>query len=171
MFSCLPPTIWISLVLPALAIWLEPVLTVSLVVSEILRAQLSLWSWESGCVTVPGSQATSETLRSWWDQAPGILASWHPGCVRVPGIWASSECYETGCRVCAQGKLVQTRRNLSHWSGRVPSSLDPAGPSYFQRCWNRCCVLLTPDPKILSVLEHLRMKPLLGKFILKDTFL
>jgi hypothetical protein len=28
------------------------------------------------CVRAPGSQAASGTLRSWCDQAPGILGSW-----------------------------------------------------------------------------------------------
>ena len=41
-------------------------------------------------------------------------------------------------------------------------SLDPAGPSYSQWCWNRCCVLLTPDPKILGMLEQLEVEPPLG---------
>jgi hypothetical protein len=42
-------------------------------------------------------------------------------------------------------------RDPSHWSGGLPMSLNPAGPSYSQWCWNRCCVLLTPDPKILGM--------------------
>jgi hypothetical protein len=37
-----------------------------------------LWTWESGCVRVLGSQASSETLRFWCDQVPGILVSWNP---------------------------------------------------------------------------------------------
>jgi hypothetical protein len=51
---------------------------------------------------------------------------------------------------------MQTGRNPSHWS------LDPAGPSYSRWCWNRCCVLLTLDPKILGMLEHLGVEPPLG---------
>ena len=31
----------------------------------------------------------------------------------------------------------------------------PAGPRHSWWCWNRCCVLLTSDPKILGMLGHL----------------
>jgi hypothetical protein len=41
-------------------------------------------------------------------------------------------------------------------------SLDPAGLSYSWWCWNRCCVLLTPDPMILGKLEDLGVEPPLG---------
>jgi hypothetical protein len=44
-------------------------------------------------------------------------------------------CCGTGCRASAQGLLrvlAKMRGNLCHWLGKVPSSLDPAGPSYFQ---------------------------------------
>ena len=85
-----------------------------------------------------------------------------PGCARAPGSGTSSGGRGTGCRVCAQGKPVETRRNPTHWSGEVLASLDPAGPSYSWWCWNRCCVLLTPDPKILGMLEHLGVEPPLG---------
>jgi hypothetical protein len=108
-------------VLPALDIWLEPILPIILLLSELLIVYLSLgscdsvilWSWDPGCVRVPGSQAASGTLRSW---DSGILGSCEPGCVRAPGIWASSECCGIGFRVWAQGKPAQTIRNLSHWS-------------------------------------------------------
>jgi hypothetical protein len=170
MFLCLPSAIWISLVLPSLTIWLELVFPVILVMSALLIVHLSLWScdsmilwsWDSEYVRVPGSQAASGTLRSWHDQAPGILGPCDPGCVRAPGIWASSECCGTGCRVCTQGKPAQTRRSLSHWFCWVPVSLDPAGPSYSQWFWNRCGVLLTTDPKILGMLENLGVEPPLG---------
>ena len=36
----------------------------------------------------------------------------------------------------------------------VPAS---AGPRHSWWCWNRCCVLLTSDPKILGVLGRLRV--------------
>jgi hypothetical protein len=75
-------------------IWLEPDLPVILVVSELLRVQLSLWSYDSR-----------------------ILWSWDPGCirtprnlwscgtahVRVPGSGTSYGCCGTGCGVSAQG--------------------------------------------------------------------
>jgi hypothetical protein len=41
-------------------------------------------------------------------------------------------------------------------------SMDIAGPSYSRWCWNRCCMLLTPDPKILGVLERLGVRSPLG---------
>jgi hypothetical protein len=45
----------------------------------------------------------------------------------------------------------------------VPLSLDPAAPSYCTSwCWNRCCVLLTTDPKILDMVGSLLVEPPLG---------
>jgi hypothetical protein len=79
-FLSLPPAIWLSLVPPALAIsdWS---LHVILVVSELLRVQLCLWScdsmilWsrDSGCIRVLGCQAASGTWRNWWSCDPVIL--------------------------------------------------------------------------------------------------
>ena len=102
-----------------------------------------------------GSQVAFESLRSWCDQVPGILGSCGPGCARGPRIRSSSGGCETGCRVRTQGKLKQARRDLSHWSAWISVSLDHGGSSYSKWCWNRCCVLLTHDPKILGVLKHL----------------
>jgi hypothetical protein len=87
MFLCLPPAIWISLVLPALAVYpsYNPgcVRTPhSPVVLWFCDSEV-LWSWDSGCVRVPRSQAASRTLRSWRDQAPRILGSWDPGILVV----------------------------------------------------------------------------------------
>ena len=48
---------------------------------------------------------------------------------------------------------IQTGRYLCLWS-EVPGCSGPAGPSYFQY-WGRCCVLLSSEPIILSVLERL----------------
>jgi hypothetical protein len=55
---------------------------------------------------------------------------------------------------------VQTAKNRSHWSGRVPVSLDPAGPGY--SVLEQTLFLLTSDPMILGVLEHLGVEPPLG---------
>ena len=91
-------------------IWLEPVPPVILVVSELLRVQLSLWSCDHG-----------------------ILWFYDPGCFRAPGSRVSSGYCGTNCRVCAQGLLrapAQTGRNLCHWPGRVPECLDPACSTY-----------------------------------------
>ena len=52
-------------------------------------------------------------------------------------------------------------RSLSHWSGGIPMSLDPAGHSHSWWCWNRCCVILTPDTMILGLLKRLGIEPLL----------
>ena len=49
-------------------------------------------------------------------------------------------------------------------------SLNPPGPRYSWWVWNRCCVLLTPDPKILGVLEHLGVEPPLGDVRLAAEF-
>jgi hypothetical protein len=84
MFLHLLLIIWLSLVLPALnCIWLEPVPSLILVVLELIRVQLSLWScdsvipwtWGPLCVKAPWNQAASGILRSWYDQAPEILRS------------------------------------------------------------------------------------------------
>jgi hypothetical protein len=81
-----------------------------------------------------------------------LLRSGDPGHVRAPGIKVASS-----CGVCTQSLLKDwprlTGRNLCHWSGGVPVCLGPSGPSYSQG-WDRC-VLLTSDPLILNVLEHL----------------
>ena len=88
------------------------------------------------------------TLRTQYDQTLGILSV-----SERLGFESPLGAVGTGFRVRTQGKPVQTGRNLSHWLGGVSVSLDHAGPSYSQWCWNRCCVLLTPDPMILDVLE------------------
>jgi hypothetical protein len=130
-FCCLPPTIWLSLVLPALDISDQslPIPPVILV-SELLRVQLSLWSydfeilgsWDPGCVRAPQSQAASGTLRSWCDQAPGILWSCDPVDLgRVPGSGAFSGCCGTGCGVSAQGLL---RASLIIWSWACQSAWE-----------------------------------------------
>jgi hypothetical protein len=96
-------------------------------------------SWESSCLLDPEMLVWPSS----WN--PVILGSYDPGCFRAPVIWASSGCCWTGCRVCTQGKLVQTGRKLSDWSGMFPASLDPAGPTYSRWCGNRCFILLFSD--------------------------
>jgi hypothetical protein len=108
--------------LPSDYLWLEPVFSVIPVESEILRVQLSLrfcdsgilGCWDSGCVRVLGSQASSETLRSWCDQAPTILDSYDPGHVGAPGSGTSSGDRGAFCWVLNQGGPAPTIRNLSH---------------------------------------------------------
>jgi hypothetical protein len=53
-----------------------------------------LWFWDPvilrcWCVRIPRSQVASGTLRSWYDQAPGILWFCNPGHVREPGSGVS----------------------------------------------------------------------------------
>jgi hypothetical protein len=160
MFLCLPPAIWLFLVLPALTIsaW-----------------SLSfLWSWlcqysEFSCLCDPeilGScypevlgvsellrVPASGILRSLCDQVSGILGSCGSGFVRALGSRAVLGYYGTGCEVRAQG-LAQTKRTLFYWLNGVPGCLSPTGPNY-SWCWDRCCVFLTLDPMILGVLECL----------------
>lgn len=79
-----------------------------------------------------------------------------------------------GLAGCTQGLFrapSQTERNPCHCLGGVPGSLDPTGHSYSE-CWDKYCVLLTYDPMILGVLEHLEVEFFLGvvlavEFLLK----
>ena len=172
-------------------------------VSELSIAQLSLWSWDPGCVRDSRRQAAFGTLESFYYQGLGILGFWilwfwlcqnirdlsllwvlwdwlqslcpskistdwrepesqvrqcswvrgtcwlqllqvvleqilcpthhwslDPGHARVHGNGVSFGCSETGCRVHTQDKPALTWRKPSHWSGRVPESLNPADQSY-----------------------------------------
>ena len=82
-----------------------------LVVSDLLRIQLSLWSCDLGVAKLLGSRD------------PGILCM-----LNKPGSGASSGCRGTGCRVSSKGLLraqSQTGRNSCHWPGGVPGCPDP----------------------------------------------
>jgi hypothetical protein len=151
MFFCLPHTIWLLLLLPALTI------------SDWSRSFLRTWvcqnSLESSCLCDPVMLRTWVCQSSWessciWD--PKILVwpgPWDPGFVRAPGSGASSGCCGTGCRVQAQCLLrapAQTGRSPCHWLGRVLVSLDPAGPSYSQWCWDRCSLDLFLNLNLIS---------------------
>jgi hypothetical protein len=159
-------------------IWLKPVLPVILVVSELLRVQLSLnpmilGSWDPKILGVSEHLGIKLPLRLWDTSVTKLLWSCDPvilypvilwssdlGCVRAHGSGTSSGYCETGYRVCAKGllrALAQTGRNLC----MVSVSLDPAGLSYSQ-CWDRCCVFLTSDPMILGILECLGVELPLG---------
>ena len=78
---------------------LELVLLVILVVSELLRVQLSLWScdseilwsWDPECVEAPGSPAASGSLRFWCDQAPRMLGSWDSWILWSWACWSTWE--------------------------------------------------------------------------------
>ena len=97
-----------------------------------------------------------------------LLGSWDPmilGVLEHLGVELPLGVVGLGAKlmpkVCSGYQLRQIRRNLCHRSGGVPVCLGPTGPSYSQ-CWNRCCVLLTSDPMILGVLEHLGFELTLG---------
>jgi hypothetical protein len=157
MFLCLPPTIWLSLVLPVLAMsdwnlsflwsWLcknswessylcDPVILESFdpeipCVSELLGVKLPLGPWDPGVTKVLGS----------WD--PIILGVLDCLGVELPlGVVGLSSKF--ALKVLSRHWSRQTRRNLCHWSGRVPVCLGSSGLSY-SWCWDRC-VLLTSDP-------------------------
>jgi hypothetical protein len=161
-FLRLPPTVLLSLVLPALDIsdWSLSFLWSWLCQNSLefscLYDPVILWSWDPGCVRAPGSQAASGSLRY---RVTKLLGSSGPGHVRVPGGGVFSGCCGTGCGAHAQVLLrapAQTGRNPCHWLGRVLGCLGLTGPSYFQ-WWGRCCVLFTSDPMILVMLEHLEV--------------
>jgi hypothetical protein len=117
-------------------IWLEPVFAIIPVDSGLLRVHFSLWSfdcgllwtWDSGCVRVLGSQASSETLKSWCDQSPVILGPCYPKILGVlqglvPGIGVSFESRGAVWSFWNQGKSVLIRRNPRLSSGRALVSL------------------------------------------------
>jgi hypothetical protein len=160
-------------------IWLEPVLLIIPVDLGLLRIQLSLWhlasgllwTWDSGCVRLLGSQVP---LRPWNTGVIKLLLSWDPvvkdpdpGHVTVPGrgvsfeereaVWSvvlrshgeSSRDLGSVCWLCAQGDLmlVPTGGDLWPWSGRVfcfPKAIS--GPVRLD--WNRSWVPLTRGTKI-----------------------
>jgi hypothetical protein len=179
MFLYLPPTIWISLVLPALTTsdW-----SLSFLWSWLCQNSSELsWFCESvilGCCDPKIlrywiCQSSGELSYLWdpeilvwpdsWD--PGKLWSCGPGCVREPGSGASSGVVglapEFAPKDCSVHWLREIGRNLCHWSGGVPGCLCPAGPSY-SWCWGRCCILLTSNPMIPGMLELLGGELLLG---------
>ena len=131
-------------------IWLQPVLLVILVVSELLRVQLSLGScdsgilgsWEPGCSRAPRSQDVSGTLRFWCDQAPG---SGDPKHIRAPGSGASSVCCGIHFGVCTQGLL------------REPAQTDQK--ESMSLVWRSSCLPESCWPQLLLVLGQMMCPP------------
>jgi hypothetical protein len=85
--------LFISSITCPCCLWLDPVLPVILVVSELLRVQLSLWPCHSGMLwswEVHVSELLGVKLRQgFWN--PGmtrLLRSYDPGCVKAHGSWA-----------------------------------------------------------------------------------
>jgi hypothetical protein len=146
---------------------LEPVLPVILVVSELLRVQLSLWSCDSvilwsrdpGYVRAPGSQATSGTLRSWCSQTPGILDMLkHLGVELLLGVVGLAVDFATKVWTGHWPKLEATCATVQAEFLGAQDLLVPVT----SWCWGRCCVLLTSNPMILGMSEYLGVKLPLG---------
>jgi hypothetical protein len=82
--SCLPPAIWLSLVLPVLSISDCPSCGPGCVrTPQSSAVSVFLWFWNPVILNSWVSQSSREssclwTLRSWCDQVPGILGSWDP---------------------------------------------------------------------------------------------
>ena len=93
-------------------------------------------------------------------------------CLGIEPLGIMGLAAEFAPKVCSGHWPRETRRNLCHWSGRVPGCLGPTGPSYFL-CWGRYCVPLTSDPMILAVVGRLGVDLPLGvvglaaEFVLK----
>ena len=89
-YACLLTSDYLKCLLPSIYL-IGACLPIIPVDSGLLRVQLSLWSfdcgilwtWDSGCVRVFGSQASSETLKYWCDPAPLILGSCCPKILSV----------------------------------------------------------------------------------------
>jgi hypothetical protein len=145
MFLYFPLAIWLSLVLQALIVseW-NLSLLLSFFVSELLRVQLSLWSWDPGCKSSWGPSCLCDPEILMWTSSwdPMILWSYDPPCVRVPGSQASSGCYGIWWGASAQGllrALAQSKGTRATGLVGVPKTLDPQGSH--------------SSPMILGVLE------------------
>jgi hypothetical protein len=133
--------------------WLEPAPPVILVVSELLRVQLSLWSCNPEILGVrsSGSQAASGILKSWCDQAPEILWSYDPIIlcvleylgVELP-LGVVGTVAKLVPKVCSVHQL-RLEGTCDTVQAGVLVSLDPWVSQLFP-VWDRCCGLLTYDP-------------------------
>ena len=128
---------------------------------EVYRKGRYPWSvWSSG------SQVAFGTMKSWWDQDPGILRSSAPGHVRTLGVMGLAA--EFASKDCSGPWPRQNRNNPCHLSGTVPACLDPSGSSY-SMCWWQMFFLLS-DYLILRMLEYLGLKQPLGVVGLPSEF-
>lgn len=94
---------------------------------EVYRKGRYPWSvWSSG------SQVAFGTMKSWWDQDPGILRSSAPGHVRTLGVMGLAA--EFASKDCSGPCPRQNGCNPYHWSGGVPACLCLSGTLY-SRCW------------------------------------
>ena len=113
----------------------------------ILRPWVCQCSWESSCLWDPEILVWPSS----WD--PGILRSW--ACYRAWNwclLWGP-----WGCQLCLKPRYTSTNQEEPETLVRQGSrvfALAVTGLS--QLVWNRCCVPLTSDPKILGVLGCLQ---------------
>ena len=116
MFLILPLYIWVSSATCTQCLQLELVSLVFLVLLELLRVQMFLWSIDPEilCVRVPRSQGACRILKSWHDQTPKNLWSYDHGCIRTPGSPASSGCCVVGCRPSTRNLLRAMSKTGKH---------------------------------------------------------
>ena len=121
---------------------------------------LGTFAWKIVFSERPGKQM----VLSPESQVQGLL--WRPTLLSDPKILGvlgslqrgeSSRDLGTICRVCAQGGTGSDadQNKPQQRVGWVFFVTVHVGPSPSGLFWNRCCVLLTSDPKILGVLGHL----------------
>ena len=153
MFLSLPLAIWLSLMLPALAMsnwslsFLWSWLCQNSSESSCLCDPVILGFCDPECVGAPGSQAAFRTLRSWCDQAPGILGFSDPGHVRTSRSGAASGCW-AGCGACIQALF----RALAQTDQKQPMPL----------VWQSSCVPGSCQSQLLPVLgTHVSSSPLI----------
>ena len=144
--------------------WLTSILLAILVETELLRVSVLrdsptavsviLWFWDPVTLRFWVCQSSWESSCLWdpeilmWSSSCDPVILWSCdfvflGVLEHPGVEFCLGVVRLSLRVRDQGKLVQTWRNPSYWSGGVPVSLHPTGPSYSQWCRSRCCFLLT----------------------------
>jgi hypothetical protein len=135
-------------------VWLEPVLPVILVVSELLWVKLSLCSYNSGILCVSNFLGVKLPLRPWNSDVTKLLGSWDPlilGMLEHLGVELPLGVVEFAPKVCSGCWSRQTRRNPCHWSGGVPVCLGSSGLSYY-RCWG---LMLCPPHLWFSSTGHI----------------
>jgi hypothetical protein len=143
-------------------IWLEPVLPIIPVDSGLLKSSflcdpLIVGSCEPEILGVSEFLAVKLPLRLWYPGVTKLLLSWDPGIQRS---WACFSAWKwcflwgpCGCLVCLKPKCTSTGQKEPELLVRqVSHVLAPAVTSPTWLVWNRCCVPLTSDSKIMRVL-------------------
>ena len=112
-----------------------------------------LGSWDPEILGVSEFLAVKLPLRSWDPVVTKLLGSWGPKILSVLEHLEVVPPLGAVFWIQNQGRPALTgRKALVRWGSCVPA---PAGPRHSWWCWNRCCVPLTSDPKILGMLGHL----------------